>query len=81
MKPALASVCHSRLPVSAAIAVILLEEKDRATHAFLQWFMTEQVEEEASTEDIVHKLKMVGNSTQGMLMLDSQLGQRTDEGQ
>jgi len=56
---------------------IALEENDYATKAFLDWFVTEQVEEEATMDGIVKKLKMVGDHGHGLLMMDAQLGQRT----
>jgi ferritin len=52
------------------------KEKDTATAAFLQWFVTEQVEEEAQTDEIVQKLKLVGDVAPALLMLDAVLGQR-----
>jgi len=52
------------------------KEKDHATTAFLQWFVTEQVEEEASTLDVVDKLKLIGDHTGSLFMLDRGLGQR-----
>ncbi|MFO7957919.1 MAG: ferritin [Candidatus Brocadiia bacterium] len=52
------------------------DQNDHATAAFLQWFVTEQVEEEASAEEIVRKLEMIGDSAQGLFMMDSHLGQR-----
>ncbi len=53
------------------------EEKDHATYQFLQWFVEEQVEEEASTKAIVDKLKIIGdNPPQGLFMLDRELGAR-----
>ncbi|MBS3788166.1 ferritin [Candidatus Bipolaricaulota bacterium] len=55
----------------------LAEEKDdKATRNMLEWFIEEQVEEEASTEAIVDKIKMVGESSQGLLSLNNALGQR-----
>jgi ferritin len=42
----------------------------------LQWFVTEQVEEEANASEIVEKLKLVKDSVQGLFMMDSLLGQR-----
>ena len=51
-------------------------EKDHASSVFLQWFVNEQVEEEANASEIVHHLGMVGDSKQGLLMLDRHLGQR-----
>lgn len=62
--------------------VDLAEEKDdKATRNMLEWFVEEQVEEEASTEEIVNKIKMVGESGPGLLALNNALGQRqaTDE--
>ncbi len=53
-----------------------IEEKDHATTAFLQWFVTEQVEEESSADEIVQKLNLVGDQGSGILMLDQELGQR-----
>ncbi len=51
-------------------------EKDRATFAMLQWFVNEQVEEEANAQEIVAKLEMVGDHKQGLLMIDRELAQR-----
>ncbi len=52
-------------------------ESDHAATTFLQWFVTEQVEEEANAQSIVEKLKMIGDHTMGLMMMDQQLGQRT----
>ncbi len=52
------------------------KEKDHASSVMLQWYVTEQVEEEASASDIVDKLKMVGESGNGIFMMDQKLGQR-----
>ena len=54
-----------------------LKESDHAANAFLQWFVTEQVEEEAAALTIVDKLKLVGESNVALFMLDGELGQRT----
>ncbi len=51
-------------------------ENDHAAEVFLAWFVSEQVEEEANASEIVEKLKMVKDHTQGLLMMDAQLGQR-----
>ena len=53
-----------------------MEEKDHATNTFLQWFVTEQVEEEASAIEIVNKLKLMGDAPGGLFMLDRELGAR-----
>ncbi|KPK70240.1 ferritin [candidate division TA06 bacterium SM23_40] len=55
---------------------LAIEQKDHATNNFLQWFVSEQVEEEASANDIVQKLKLVGDAGGGMFMVDQELGQR-----
>jgi ferritin len=55
---------------------IAIKEKDHATNITLQWFVTEQVEEEASADDIVQKLKLMANAPGGMFMLDRELAQR-----
>lgn len=52
------------------------KENDRATQVALQWFITEQVQEEKAATMIVEQLDLIGESTVGLLMLDSQLGQR-----
>ncbi len=51
-------------------------ERDHATNIFLQWFVTEQVEEEASADEVVQKLKLVGDDSGGLFMLDGEMGQR-----
>jgi ferritin len=54
-------------------------EKDAASHDFLEWFVREQVEEEAQTSLIVAKLKMVGDKGPGLLMMDHALGERKED--
>lgn len=53
------------------------QEKDHATGIFLQWFVTEQVEEEKSADAIVAQLRMIGESAHGLIMLDRALAQRS----
>jgi ferritin len=55
---------------------IAAEESDNAAGIMLQWFVTEQVEEEANTSKIVDKLEKISGSANGLFMLDSQLGKR-----
>jgi len=50
------------------------EEKDHATKIFLQWFVTEQIEEEGNDNDIINQLKLIGENGNGLLMLDRELG-------
>jgi len=56
---------------------LAMAERDHATNNFLQWFVSEQVEEEASTSDVVEKIKLVGETQGGLFMLDRELAQRT----
>lgn len=51
-------------------------EKDYATQIFLQWFVTEQVEEESNDNEIIDRLKLVGEGGNGLFMLDRELGAR-----
>jgi len=51
-------------------------ENDHATEIFLQWFVTEQVEEEANASENLQKLKLIGKDGNGLLMMDSQLAAR-----
>lgn len=53
-----------------------LDEKDHATNTFLQWFVTEQVEEEATMEKYLKKLQLIKDDPNGLFMLDSELAQR-----
>ena len=55
---------------------LAIKEKDHATNAFLQWFVNEQVEEEASADAILQQLKMMKDAPGGIFMLDRELGQR-----
>jgi ferritin len=52
-------------------------ESDYATQALLQWFVTEQVEEEANADAIIQQLKLMQNAPGGLFMLDRELAQRT----
>jgi ferritin len=52
------------------------KEKDYASKIFLQWFVSEQVEEENTASGIVAQLKMIGDKPQGLFMLDRALAQR-----
>lgn len=59
------------------LTCLALEEKDHATNVFLQWFVNEQVEEEASVNDVVQTLKLIGDGRDGLFMLDRELAKRT----
>ena len=49
---------------------ISLEEKDYTTHNFLQWYVSEQLEEEALARSIMDKLKLIGNDKGGLYLFD-----------
>jgi ferritin len=49
---------------------------DRPTKVFIQWFVTEQVEEEKNASDIIEQLLMIDAKGTAVLMLDHQLGKR-----
>ncbi len=55
---------------------LALDERDHATNIFLQWFVSEQVEEEATVGGVLDKLKLVGNDSSGLFSLDATLGER-----
>jgi len=55
---------------------VAVQEKDYASQVFLQWFITEQVEEEKNATQIIEKLKMVEAKCHGGLMLDHEMGKR-----
>lgn len=55
---------------------IAIEEKDHATNNMLQWYVAEQVEEEANAEQILVQLKLIGDNGYGLLMLDRELATR-----
>lgn len=53
-----------------------MEENDYATHTFLQWFVTEQVEEEGLIRNLIRKLEMVGDNSSALYLLNEELGRR-----
>jgi len=55
---------------------LAVKEKDHASQIFLQWFVTEQIEEENNDRDLIAKLKLVGDNGHGILMIDNEIGQR-----
>jgi ferritin len=58
------------------LCMLAEKEGDLATKTMLNWFIDEQVEEEAAAKEIVDKLKMVGKSANGLMMLDQALSKR-----
>ncbi len=53
-----------------------ISESDHASNGFLQWFVSEQVEEESTVEAIRDKLKLIGDNPVALFMIDQELGQR-----
>lgn len=62
------------------LVALAREENDNATENMLQWFVAEQVEEEATAQAVLDKLKHVGDDGPGLLMVDQELGQRSGAG-
>jgi len=72
-------VCRHEQKVTGLINDLVnlaIAEKDHATNQMLQWFVAEQVEEEASAQEILDELKLIGNDGNGLLMKDRELAQR-----
>lgn len=69
---------HELLVTSLINKLVTLarKESDYASENFLQWFVKEQVEEEASAEDVIGKLKMINQTEGGLFMLDKDLSTR-----
>lgn len=55
---------------------LAISEKDHASNIFLQWFVSEQVEEEASVGAVVDKLKLIKDNNSGLFMVDAEMGKR-----
>lgn len=55
---------------------LAIAESDHATNIFLQWFVTEQVEEESSADQVIKQLKLAGDFPGALFMIDRELGQR-----
>jgi ferritin len=66
---------HERFVTGRINGLIALarEENDNAAYAMLQWFITEQVEEEATADEFVNQLKIIGDNGHGLLMLDREM--------
>lgn len=58
------------------IITVAENHKDRATISYLNWFVDEQVEEEANAQDIISKLKMIGDDKSALYLLDKDLSTR-----
>ncbi|NLI93062.1 MAG: ferritin [Peptococcaceae bacterium] len=70
---------HERLVTASIynIADHAIEERDHKTNSFIKWFVDEQAEEEANAEQILSKIRLVGeNDGRGILMLDAEMATR-----
>jgi ferritin len=54
-----------------------LQVRDYASHVLLEWFVSEQVEEEKTLEELVEHVKLIGDDGTGLIVLDERLGRRT----
>ncbi|MCB0054008.1 MAG: ferritin, partial [Caldilinea sp.] len=75
------ALAHER-KVTASINAIYaqaMKDDDYATQVFLQWFINEQVEEEASASEMVERLTMAGDNRAALLMLDAEMKGRAAE--
>ena len=52
------------------VVYVCLQEKDYTTHNFMQWFVSEQLEEEALARNILDKLRLIGNDKGGLYLFD-----------
>lgn len=76
---AFADAYHAEAEVSTSIDALVdvaVTEKDRATQVFLDWFVTEQVEEEALFSDLLTQLNRIGDSEVGLFVFDQTLAER-----
>ncbi len=73
-----ATLAHEQKVTSLINDLVYLarEQRDNATEIFLQWFVTEQVEEEDNVNKILAQLKMVKDSPQTLYLIDKELSQR-----
>lgn len=55
---------------------VALDVRDHAAKAFLDWFITEQVEEESTAGQIVDRLRLIGKDSSGLFLLDTELAKR-----
>lgn len=55
---------------------LAIDQRDHATKIFLEWYVTEQVEEEDTAGDMIAQLEMIGDDPHALLMMDRELGGR-----
>ena len=69
---------HERLVTEMInnLYTLAISERDNATHVLLEWFVSEQVEEEKALNEIVAHMDLIGNDGTGLLIIDQRLGDR-----
>lgn len=72
------SLAHEQFMTKSlnSLSDLALKEKDHATYNLLQWYVLEQVEEEATVSEIIDKIKLIGDNGFGLYSLDKELGER-----
>ena len=55
---------------------LAMKDKDHATYNLLQWYVTEQVEEEATVSGIIDHIKLVDGNGYGLYTIDKELSSR-----
>ncbi len=60
---------------------LALDDRDYASQVFIQWFITEQVEEEKNSSQVLESVRRVGDNQAALVMLDRELGSRTLAGE
>jgi len=81
-RDAFADAFREEAEVSGAIDALVevaVAEKDRATQVFLDWFVTEQVEEEALFSELLTQINRIGDSEVGLFVFDQKLAERTPD--
>ena len=58
-----------------SLVEICLKERDYTTHNFLQWYVSEQIEEEALARTIMDKIRLIGNDNAALYMFDRDIEQ------
>ncbi len=74
-------LAHEQLVTASinALYELALKEKDYPSQIMLQWFISEQVEEEKNASDIISQLELIDAHGTAVLMLDKQLGKRSED--
>lgn len=62
------------------LSTLAQKEHDHASHQFLEWFVAEQVEEEANADNVVQQLKLVEGAPGGLFLLDREMAKRPAAG-